>query len=423
MSTILTAIDFGSSKVSVLVAKKEYGESLSLLGLGDSNCNGLRQGVIINMESTLDAVHQSIKEAQLVSGVEIDSVYINLSGDHLEGVNHQGIVAVHEGGGEIHSSDIQRAIESSKSRQTVSGKELVYALPRDFSVDGQSGIPSPLGMTGSRLEADVHLIYSSGTAVKNAGRCVENAGLHLMGLIPSSIASAYGVLSNDEMEVGTLLIDIGAGTSDISVFAEGSLRHTSCMALGGYQITQNLAKQLKVTMEKAEDVKVRYGRCLAVGPDTSDAFIIPGIGGRENSEMSIREFSHGVITPLMEEQLRTIYKHLEGAGILNQLGAGIVLSGGVAQTQGIRELAEDVFHVPARVGRASMPQGLTDCVDTPIHAVGTGLIKYAGGQIKERHTRSFRTIRSNAKNISMQNVVSLSKEWCKNKWEWFKSVY
>lgn len=369
-ANIFVGLDIGTTKTCAIVGEWTD-QGLNIVGLGTHPSEGLRKGVVVNIDSTVESIARAVEEAEHMSGCEIRSAYVSIAGQHIKSQNSLGIVAVK--GREVDEEDVQRAIEASRAVAVPPDREILHALPQSYVVDDQDGVRDPVGMSGVRLEAKVHIVTGSTTAIQNVIKSVNRVGINVEELTLAQLASAEAVLSADEKDLGVALFDIGGGTTDIAVFTEGSVKHTAVIPVGGQYVTNDIAQGLRTPILEAEKVKIKYG-CAYMPLIAKDEMIeVPSVGGREAREVS-RQLLGRIIEPRMEEILNLAFKEIVKAGYEDNLAAGIVLTGGTALTPGAVELAEQMFNVPVRCGYPSSLKGLTDVVASPIYATAVGLI-------------------------------------------------
>jgi len=370
---VLVALDIGTSKVAVLVASVHEDGTLEILGLGSSPSRGLKKGIVVNIESTVQSITAALDEAQQMAGCRIHSAYVGIAGSHIYGLNSQGVVGIH--GSEVSPSDIERVLDSARAVALPSGQRVLHALEQDYLLDNQSGVRQPLGMCGVRLEARVHVVTCGMNAAQNIEKCVELCGIAVDAIVLEPLASAFAVLTEDEKELGVCLVDIGGGTSDIAIFSEGAIRHTAVIPIAGDQVTHDIAMMLRTPTADAEAIKIRYGCALGKLTHPEQIIKVPSVGERPPRELS-RQTLAEAIEPRYEELFAQIQAELGRSGCGELLPGGIVLTGGTAKMEGAVELAEEVFHMPVRLGAPYGVSGLEDVVQDPIYASTVGLLKY-----------------------------------------------
>jgi cell division protein FtsA len=329
--------------------------------------------VVVNIDSTVDAIKRAVEEAEHMSGCEISSVFAGIAGGHIKGQNSLGIVAVK--GREVDEEDVQRAVEAARAVAIPSDREILHTLPQYYIVDDQDGIRDPVGMSGVRLEAKVHIVTGASTSIQNIVKSVNRVGLEINEIVLEQIASSEAVLSSDEKDLGVALIDIGGGTTDIAVFTDGSIKHTAVLPVGGNYLTSDIAAGLRTPTTEAEKIKIRFGCAFGSLIPKDETIEVPSVGGREPREVS-RQILGRIVEPRMEEILNMAYKEIVKSGYEDVLAAGIVLTGGTALLEGVTELAEQIFNMPVRRGGPTGFGGLTNVVDSPMYATGVGLVLY-----------------------------------------------
>ena len=357
------------------------GLDIDIIGIGTHPSQGLRKGVVVNIDSTVESIKSAIEEAELMSGAEIGSVYAGIAGSHIEGINSHGIVAVK--GREVDEDDIRRAIEAAKALAIPLDREILHILPQYFIVDDQDGVKDPIGMSGVRLEAKVHVVIGAVTSVQNIIKSVNRVGLDVNDVVLEPLASSAAVLSQDEKELGVAIIDIGGGTTDIAVFLEGSIKHTSVLPLGGNYLTNDIAVGLRTPMNEAEKIKIKYGCAYTPLIPADDTIDVPSVGGRPPRKVA-RQILGEIIEPRVEEILRLARREIIKSGYEDLLAAGVVVTGGTAILEGVPDLAEHVFNMPIRRGIPIGIGGLTDVVNSPLYATGVGLVLYGHKNKSER---------------------------------------
>ena len=378
-TNVIVGLDLGTTKTCVIVGEITD-QGIDIIGIGSYPSEGLRKGVVVNIDSTVEAIKKAIDEAEHMSGCEISSVYAGIAGGHIKGQNSLGIVAVK--GREVDEEDVQRAIEASKAIAIPTDREILHTLPQNFIVDDQDGIRDPVGMSGVRLEAKVHIVTGAVTSIQNIVKSVNRVGLEINEIILEQIASSEAVPSKDEKDLGVALIDIGGGTTDIAVFTDGSIKHTAVLPVGGNYLTSDIATGLRTPLADAEKIKIKYGCAFSALIAKEETIEVPSVGGREPREVS-RQILGRIVAPRMEEILTLAYKEIVKSGYEDILAAGVVLTGGAALLEGITELAEQIFNMPVRRGRPTGIGGLNDMVKSPMYATGVGLVLYGSKHISK----------------------------------------
>lgn len=381
---MIVGLDIGTSKVVAIVGKLNPDGSLEIVGIGSHSSRGLKKGVVVNIDSTVESIQRAVEEAELMAGCQIHSVYAGIAGSHIKSLNSHGIVAIRDR--EVEETDVSRVIDAAQAVAIPADQKILHILPQEYIIDDQDGIKKPLGMSGVRLEAKVHLVTAAVNAVQNIEKCVRLCGLEVEDIILEQLASSYSVLTDDEKELGVCLVDIGGGTSDIAVFTEGSIRHTAVIPIAGDQVTNDIAMALRTPRKNAEEIKIKYACALTqlAGPDES--IKVPAIDDRGYKELS-RQALAEVVEPRYDELFTLIQAELRKSGFEELIAAGIVLTGGSSKIEGAVELAEEIFHMPVRLGIPQGVTGLSDVVSNSIHATGVGLLLY--GQKQQVRNKEF----------------------------------
>jgi len=369
----IVALDIGTSKVCVLVGEINDRNQIEIIGKGTSPMKGTRRGNIINLDQAIDAVKKAVDEAEVMAGLQIESVYVGIAGDHIRSVNSRGVVSVMSKHKEIGPEDIERVIEASKSINIPGELELLHVIPREFVVDGQDGIHDPLGMTATRLEANVHIVTGARTHNQNILTCVNKAGIAVQELVLEQLAAAEAVLTQDEREMGVLLMDVGAGTTDYAVFLEGNVVHTNVLPVGAGHFTSDISVVLRTPMEDAERIKKRYGCAVASLVTEDDPIEVPTVGGRAPKILTRQELT-SILEPRAAEIAKLVYRDLEKVGLEKEIRSGVVLVGGGAEMDGMVEMVEQVFDQSARKGLPRALGGLSDTVNGPEWTAAAGLL-------------------------------------------------
>ena len=372
----LVGLDVGTSTVCCVVTEAFDDGRLDVIGLGVAESRGIKRGVVVNLEAAVESIKKAIEDAELMAGVEIDTVHLALSGPHIKGFNSRGVVAVAGKNREITREDVKRAIDAAKAVSLPAGREILHVLPQDFVVDDQDGIGAPVGMQGARLEVNVHVVTGAVTSTQNIVACVNRAGVTVAGMVTEQLAAADAVLTPDEKELGVALVDIGGGTADIAIFERGSLWHTSVVALGGDHFTNDMAVGLRMPIPDAEKLKRKSGCALSSMVDERDTIDVASVGGRKSRLMSRRILSE-ILQPRAEEIFHLVWDDIRRAGYERSLHSGIVLTGGASILEGLAEIAEQIFDLPIRRGAPTGVGGLSDHVASPVFATPVGLALYA----------------------------------------------
>jgi len=372
---IITGLDIGTSKIGVIIGEVEEGDRVQILGVGLSPSEGLRQGVVINLDLAVRSIEKAVQEAKLIAGVEVEKVIVGIAGDHVRSVNSRGVVAVSRADHEITQNDVNRVIDTAKAIALPIDREVLHVLPQEFIVDNQAGIKNPVGISGVRLEAEIHIVTGAITSAQNIVRSVKKAGLKVAGLVLEPLASSYSVLDKSEKELGVALIDLGGGTTDIALFYDGAIRHTAVIGLGGQNVTNDIAMGLRTPLEEAEDIKKKYGCTQRNLVSKNEMFSVPEVGGRPPRNVS-REVLTSIIQPRMEEIFSLAAKEIKRSDFGDLLGAGLVLTGGGSLLEGCVSLTEEIFGLPVKVGVPMGFVGLMEATSNPIYATGIGLVLY-----------------------------------------------
>ncbi|MEA3486882.1 MAG: cell division protein FtsA [Thermodesulfobacteriota bacterium] len=367
---IVAGLDIGTTKTCVIVGEITN-TGIDIIGIGTHPSSGLRKGVVVNIDSTVDSIKRAVEEAELMSGCEIRSVFAGIAGSHIKGLNSYGIVAVK--GGEVDEYDVKRALEAAKAVAIPLDRKIIHILPQYYMVDDQDGVKEPIGMSGVRLEAKVHVVTGMVTSVQNIIKSINRVGLDVNDIILEPLASSETVLSRDEKELGVVLIDIGGGTTDIAVFAEGSIKHTAVLPLGGDYVTGDISVGLRTPVMEAEKIKIRYGCTYTPLIPQNETIEVPSVGGRNPRTVS-RQVLGEIIEPRLEEILGLAHREIVKSGYEDLLAAGVVLTGGTAILEGITELTEQIFNTPVRKGCPVGVGGITDIINSPMYATGVGLV-------------------------------------------------
>jgi len=372
---IVAGLDVGTTKVCCVISKSNGGPGIEILGTGLAPSLGSKRGMVVNIEHTVQAVVEAVREAEQMAGVEVQAVYVGIAGGHIKSINSKGIVAISSPDREIGKKDIDRCIEQAKAIALPADREVLHVLPKEFAVDDQRGIRDPRGMVGTRLEAEVHIITGAVTSAQNLVKSVTRAGLKVNRLVLEPLASARAVLTPDELELGVALVDMGGGTTDLVIFHEGAVRHTSVLAVGGDTVTRDLAVGLRTPRLAAEQIKRKYGTALASLVKESGMIEVADVGGRR-ARMIDRRFVAEIIQPRVEEILTLVKREIAQSDYQDRLAAGVVLTGGCANMDGVVDLGEQIFNMPARIGIPLGVAGLSDSVSDPLFATGVGLNLY-----------------------------------------------
>ncbi len=377
---LIVGLDIGTSKVVALVGELKTDGGIEVIGLGSHPSRGLKKGVVVNIESTVQSIQRAVEEAELMAGCEIHSVLCGIAGSHIRSLNSHGIQGVKDR--EVTQTDVERVIDAARAVAIPADQKILHILPQEYIIDGQDGIKEPVGMSGVRLEARVHMVTGAVSAAQNIIKCVRRCGLEVDDLVLEQLASSHAVLQEDEKELGVCLVDIGGGTTDIAVFTDGSIRHTAVIPIAGDQVTNDIAVALRTPTQHAEEIKVKYACALRQLAGSDENIEVPSIGDRPARRLT-RQTLAEVVEPRYEELLGLVQAELRRSGFEDLVAGGVVLTGGSSKMEGLIELAEEVFHMPVRLGMPQYVSGLADVVRNPIYATGVGLLlygqKYRGG--------------------------------------------
>lgn len=397
---LIVGLDIGTSKIVTIVAELKSDGSLEVIGVGMHESSGMRKGMVVNIDETVAAIQRSLEEAELMADCKISTVYTGIAGSHIKSSNAKGMVKIKDK--EVTQADIDRVVETASSISLPGDQQALHNLAQDFSIDGQEGIKKPLGMSGMKLEVEVHIVTGAVAAVQNILKCVHRCGLEVNEMILQPLASSKAVLADDEKDLGVCLIDIGGGTTDVAIFTGGAIRHTAVIPIAGDQITNDIAMALRTPTKDAEDIKIKHG--CALRQLAEDIPIeVPGVGERGPRTMSKQTLAD-VIEPRVEELFSLVQAELRRSGYEDMLSSGIVLTGGSSAMQGMVELGEEIFHLPVRVGMPRYVGGLSDVVKTPRFATGVGLLHY-GLEHQQRHEVN------RMQSSSFKDVFVRMKEW------------
>jgi cell division protein FtsA len=371
---MIVGLDIGTSKVVAIVGAITPEGQLEIVGIGSHKSSGLKKGVVVNIESTVLSIQRAIEEAELMAGCQIHSVYAGIAGSHIRSLNSHGIVAIRDR--EVFAQDLERVIDAAQAVAIPADQKILHILPQEFLIDDQDGVKEPLGMSGVRLEAKVHLVTCAVNAAQNIEKCIRRCGLEVEDIILEQLASSYAVLTDDEKELGVCVVDIGGGTTDIAIFKEGAIRHTGVIPIAGDQVTNDIAMALRTPTPNAEEIKIKYACALAKLTSPDETIKVPSVGDRQPRDLS-RQALAEVVEPRYDELFTLVQAELRRSGYEDLIAAGIVLTGGTSKMEGVLELAEEIFHMPVRLGAPQNIRGLSDIVNNPIYSTGVGLLIYA----------------------------------------------
>ena len=371
-STHIAAIDIGSTKVAVLIAEPGETGPLTVIGVGTSPSRGMRKGVVVNLDACVGSIKQAVEEAELMAGCSVDRAFVGIAGPHVRGINSRGVVAISGRDHEVSREDVQRVLEAAGAVSIPPGREVFHVLPQEFTVDGHGGIHDPTGMTGAKLEADVHIISASVTAAQNLVNAVNRSGVEVEAVVLEQLAAADAVLTPDEREMGAALVDIGGGTTSLVIFERGAIRHVAVLPTGGEHVTNDIAVGLRTPVPEAEKIKKRSGCALAALVDQDETLEVPSVGGRKSRVLS-RQILCEIIQPRVEEIFTLLAEEFVRSGFDRSIHAGVVLTGGASMLEGMPEIAEDILDAPVRRGAPAEVGGLADAVGTPTYSTAVGL--------------------------------------------------
>ncbi len=398
--SLVVGLDIGTTKICTVVGEIVDGQ-VQIIGLGTHPSKGLRKGVVVNIESTVQSIKKAVEEAELMADCHITSVYAGIAGGHIKGINSHGIIAIKNK--EITSNDVRRVIDAASAVAIPMDREIIHVLPQEFIVDGQDGIRDPVGMSGIRLEGKVHIVTGAITSAQNIIKCANRAGLDVADIVLEQLGSSEAVLTPEEKELGAAIIDIGGGTTDLVIFSNGSIKHTAVFSLAGNHITHDISIGLRTPLEEAEKIKIRYGCALTSMVRKDETIEVPSVGGRRPRVLS-RQTLAEIIEPRVEEILTLVHEEVVRMGYANLIPAGVILTGGSAILEGVPELTEQIFNLPVRRGVPTGIGGLVDLVSSPIYATGVGLVLYGS---RNRGKSRFRVGEENI----FSKVTHRMREW------------
>ena len=398
---LIVGLDIGTSKIAAIVGEISVDDEIEIIGIGSTRSRGLKKGVVVNIESTVHSIQRAIEEAELMAGCEIHSVYTGIAGSHIRSLNSHGIVAIRDN--EVSSGDVDRVIDAARAVAIPADQKILHILPQEFVIDSQEGVKEPIGMSGVRLEAKVHIVTGAVSAAQNIIKCVRRCGLEVDDIILEQLASSYSVLTEDEKDLGVCLVDIGGGTTDIAVFTDGAIHHTAVIPIAGDQVTNDIAIALRTPTQHAEDIKVQYACALTQLANPEETIEVPSVGDRPPRRLA-RQTLAEVVEPRYEELFSLVQAEIRRSGFEDLIAAGIVLTGGSSKMEGVVELAEEIFHMPVRIGIPTYVTGLSDVVKSPIYSTGVGLLLFGRKQLHETMPQ----IRLNG---HMKGVCDRMKSW------------
>ncbi|MCY4044510.1 MAG: cell division protein FtsA [Cellvibrionales bacterium] len=401
---MIVGLDIGTSKVVAIVGEYTEEKGLEIIGIGSHPSRGLKKGVVVDIESTVHSIQRAVEEAELMAGCQIHSVYAGIAGSHIRSLNSHGIVAIKDK--EVTDTDVERVIDAAKAVAIPADQKVLHILPQEYIIDSQEGVKEPYGMSGVRLEAKVHLVTGAVNAAQNIEKCIRRCGLVPEDIILEQLASSYAVLTDDERELGVCLVDIGGGTSDIAIFTEGSIKHTGVIPIAGDQVTNDIAMALRTPTQYADEIKIKYACALAQLAQADQTIKVPSVGDRPARNLS-RQALAEVVEPRYDELFTLVQAEIRRSGYEQMLAGGIVLTGGTSKMEGAVDLAEEIFHMPVRLGMPNQAGGLQDIVRNPIYSTGVGLLHYA---VKQQVSPLPRNVERTAR----ASVASTVKRWFQN---------
>lgn len=378
---LIVGLDIGTSKIVAIVAELQPEGTLKVIGLGQHISRGLKKGVVINIESTMQAIQRALEEAELMANCKINNVYTGIAGSHIKSLNSHGMVKIKDA--EVSQMDVDRVIETARAIALPADQQILHILTQEFIIDGQEDVREPLGMSGMKLEVKVHIVTGAVAAAQNIVKCIKRCGIEVSDLILQPLASSLAVLTEDEKELGVCLVDIGGGTTDIAVFKQGAIRHTAVVPIAGDQMTNDVAVAFRTPTQSAEDIKIKYGCALRQLADPREVVEVPGVDGRDPRQLSVQTLAE-VLEPRVVELYELILNELRRSGMEEMIASGIVITGGSAMMRGMVDLGEEIFHMPVRLGMPRYVGGLSEVVSNPRYATGVGLV-LMGKQQLERH--------------------------------------
>ncbi len=403
-NNMIVGLDIGTSKVVAIVGEMTADGSLEVVGIGSHPARGMKKGVVVNIESTVQSIQRAVEEAELMAGCQIHSVYAGIAGSHIKGMNSHGIVAIRDR--EVVRGDMDRVIDAAQAVAIPADQKVLHILPQEYIIDEQEGVKEPLGMSGVRLEAKVHVVTCAANAAQNIEKCIRRCGLEVDDIILEQLASSYAVITEDEKELGVCMVDIGGGTTDIAVFVDGSIRHTAVIPIAGDQVTNDIAMALRTPTQNAEEIKIKYACALTQLAGPEQTIKVPSVGDRPPRDLS-RQALAEVVEPRYEELFTLIQAELRRSGFEDLVAAGIVLTGGTSKMEGVVDLAEEIFHMPVRLAIPQGVDGLLDIVRNPIYSTGVGLLIYGQKQKLEGGDDPKR-------GLSVASVIGRIRSWFKD---------
>ena len=398
---LVVGLDIGTSKIVAIVAELLPDNSFKVIGLGQSVSRGMKKGVVVNIDSTVQSIQRALEEAELMANCKITHVYTGIAGSHIKSINSHGMVKIKDA--EVTSMDVERVVETARAIALPSDQQILHILTQEFIIDGQEDVREPLGMSGMKLEVKVHIVTGAVSAVQNIVKCIKRCGLEVSDLILQPLASSTAVLTEDEKELGVCLVDIGGGTTDIAVFKQGAIRHTAVIPIAGDQITNDIAVAFRTPTQSAEDIKLKHGVALQQLADPREVVEVPGVDGREARQLSVQTLAE-VISPRVSELYELVLNELRRSGMEEMIASGIVITGGSAKMRGMVELGEEIFHMPMRLGLPRYVEGLSEVISNPRYATGVGLLLMGKIQLERQLAGQMQT-------SSFARLIDKMKSW------------
>ena len=398
---LIVGLDIGTSKIVAIVAELQPEGTLKVIGLGQHVSRGLKKGVVVNIESTMQSIQRALEEAELMADCKINNVYTGIAGSHIKSLNSHGMVKIKDA--EVSQMDVDRVIETARAIALPADQQILHILTQEFIIDGQEDVREPLGMSGMKLEVKVHIVTGAVAAAQNIVKCIKRCGIEVSDLILQPLASSLAVLTEDEKELGVCLVDIGGGTTDIAVFKQGAIRHTAVVPIAGDQMTNDVAVAFRTPTQSAEDIKIKHGCALRQLADPREVVEVPGVDGRDPRQLSVQTLAE-VLEPRVVELYEMVLNELRRSGMEEMIASGIVITGGSAMMRGMVELGEEIFHMPVRLGMPRYVGGLSEVVSNPRYATGVGLV-LMGKQQLERH------LNGQMESSSFGRILERMKSW------------
>ncbi|HEY9211199.1 MAG TPA: cell division protein FtsA [Methylotenera sp.] len=398
---LIVGLDIGTSKIVAIVAELQPEGTLKVIGLGQHISRGLKKGVVVNIESTMQSIQRALEEAELMADCKINNVYTGIAGSHIKSLNSHGMVKIKDA--EVSQMDVDRVVETARAIALPADQQILHILTQEFIIDGQEDVREPLGMSGMKLEVKVHIVTGAVAAAQNIVKCIKRCGIEVSDLILQPLASSLAVLTEDEKELGVCLVDIGGGTTDIAVFKQGAIRHTAVVPIAGDQMTNDVAVAFRTPTQAAEEIKIKHGCALRQLADPREIVEVPGVDGRDPRQLSVQTLAE-VLEPRVVELYELVLNELRRSGMEEMIASGIVITGGSAMMRGMVELGEEIFHMPVRLGMPRYVGGLSEVVSNPRYATGVGLV-LMGKQQLERH------LNGQMESSSFGRIMEKMKSW------------